>query len=537
VALMARRIEVELIANSRSLERGFARSERAAKKFEGTMLATQRRLSRAGGIGSMFGISGPTAAAGGAFLLGRQFVKAARDAEVILGQTSIAVKDAGLSWQRYSKDVEAASKRISDSSAFDDEAVLQSFQVFVRGQKDVEKSLRLTELAADVARGRYIELDQATQLVNKAAMGQIGALRRAGIQIDKNATSAQALDALLKAYSGSAQTYADSATGSSEKLAVAWENLSEVAGGPLSQSLAVLAQELTIVVGLMEKASKITLPGFAGGGSIGGASTKSAMTLIPGVGPLIALGKMFGFGGGGGGPKIPGGSGMGGVGSIADSIIAALTGTANATKAASAMRTANTTMDQLVAFIGKYSNMGAKFGAAQDRFAANQKKAQARRDAMQLRQQRVLAGRENTLGWLDFGLEKAESTKGNRDNLRVLRKREQVLKSWIATEGRTLNLVRELWRTRDQIRELNKRKSDKDPLAGLMQVSSKRLAQVLAAGTGIGRGGMGRLEANIAGQEIHNYVILDGRQVAHSVNTHQTRGSARTARQTSGFRG
>jgi hypothetical protein len=528
---MARRIEVEIVGDSRSLERAFARSERSAKKFQTTMATTSRKMGRSMG---MFGISGPTAAAGGAFLLGRQFVKAARDAEVILGQTSIAVKDAGLSWVLYSKRVQDASMRISNNSAFDDEAVLQSFQVFVRGQKDVEKSLRLTELAADVARGRYIELDQATQLVNKAAMGQIGALRRAGIQIDKNATSAEALDALLKAYSGSAKTYADSATGSTEKLQVAWENLAEQAGGPLSLALANVADHLTTIVGLMEKAGGLKLPG-APGGTLGGLQSKigglaGAYVFSPGA--MYALGikaiidKISG--GRGGSAVAGGGGGFGaGLGNIFDSVTKALGGTGDAVKRAAAVRTMNQSMDQLVAFIGKYTEMGKKYEKAQD----------AARAQRQLQRQRFAAGLENQQGWLQFGIERADATKARRDDITSRRKYVAWLQNRIRLAGNTLALTRELWRVQQEIADLNKRKSDKDPLAGLMQVSSKRLAQVLAAGTGIGRGGMGRLEANIAGQEIHNYVILDGRQVAHSVNTHQTRGSARTARQTSGFRG
>jgi hypothetical protein len=50
---------------------------------------------------------------------------------------------------------------------------------------------------------------------------------------------------------------------------------------------------------------------------------------------------------------------------------------------------------------------------------------------------------------------------------------------------------------------------------------------------------MGRLQANIAGQEIAVYtnVHLDGQQIATAVNRHNARGGARAARQTSGFRG
>jgi len=79
-----------------------------------------------------------------------------------------------------------------------------------------------------------------------------------------------------------------------------------------------------------------------------------------------------------------------------------------------------------------------------------------------------------------------------------------------------------------------------DPLAGLMQVSSKRLTAILAAGTGLGAAGRRVLGANIAGAELqplHVHVNIDGREVGRAVTKDQARTSRRTARQTSGHRG
>ena len=73
-----------------------------------------------------------------------------------------------------------------------------------------------------------------------------------------------------------------------------------------------------------------------------------------------------------------------------------------------------------------------------------------------------------------------------------------------------------------------------------MQVSSKQLANILAAGTGLDLAGRRILGANIAGAEIqpvHVHVNLDGREVAAVVTKQQARSSRRTAKQTSGFRG
>jgi len=73
-----------------------------------------------------------------------------------------------------------------------------------------------------------------------------------------------------------------------------------------------------------------------------------------------------------------------------------------------------------------------------------------------------------------------------------------------------------------------------------MQVSSARLAAILAVGTGLGAAGRRILGMNIAGAEIqpmHVHVNIDGREVGRAVTKDQARTSKRTAQQTSGRRG
>ena len=77
-------------------------------------------------------------------------------------------------------------------------------------------------------------------------------------------------------------------------------------------------------------------------------------------------------------------------------------------------------------------------------------------------------------------------------------------------------------------------------MAGLFQVGSAKLANILAAGTGLDAAGRRRLGFNIAGAEIqpvHMHVNLDGREIASVVTKHQTRSGNRTSHQTSGRRG
>jgi hypothetical protein len=176
----------------------------------------------------------------------------------------------------------------------------------------------------------------------------------------------------------------------------------------------------------------------------------------------------------------------------------------------------------ILKFLDKYKQMN-------DRILAAQKAA----DAYQTRM-------ETKRGWLDFGLERAESTKKLSDDRLWLRKIEAYLQERIRHEDRKLELVQDLWRTRQKIRDLNKKQADVDPLAGLMQVSSRRMANMLAAGTGLDLAGRRVLGANIAGMEmrpVYVAVHIDGREVGRAVAKDQARTSRRTARQTSGYRG
>ena len=67
-----------------------------------------------------------------------------------------------------------------------------------------------------------------------------------------------------------------------------------------------------------------------------------------------------------------------------------------------------------------------------------------RREAAQTQQHR----RETQMGWLEFAIERAEATKAVKDDLKAYRAMEDALEDRIRQEGRTLDLVRELWRAR-----------------------------------------------------------------------------------------
>ncbi len=205
----------------------------------------------------------------------------------MLGQTGVALEATGNSWAQYGQQIEKVIQTQS-KLGFDDEALLRTFSLFVRTTGDVNQALRLNALAADVARGRYIDLEQAATLVNKAAIGQAGALRRLGIDVKAGATAQELLTALTEKYGGAAQAAGDDAATAFARAQVSIENAKESIGGNLLPTVAGLANTLSETLDLFTKIGKVKIPevhvpfvfDFSfGGGTLGNLVHKGLFTL------------------------------------------------------------------------------------------------------------------------------------------------------------------------------------------------------------------------------------------------------------------
>jgi hypothetical protein len=281
---------VKVIGDDTSLQRMVARDQKAIAALGTTT------TSNLGKVDSAFTKTQRIAAGGfigGAALTAtitgiRSVVGAAAESQQVLGQTQVALEATGNSWAQYRDQIEdtvAAQSRLG----FDDEALLRTFSLFARTTGDVGKALRLNNLAMDVARARFIDVEQAALLVNKAVLGQAGALRRLGINVDNTATSQQLLTALTQKYGGSAQAASEDAATAFDRAAVATENLKEAIGGlasgPLGELASAFATNVQGVADLIEglqKLAKIKIPPIripivpdTPGGTVGGIFDKA----------------------------------------------------------------------------------------------------------------------------------------------------------------------------------------------------------------------------------------------------------------------
>jgi hypothetical protein len=239
---------VRILGDSKSVERAFARSSAAAGQFNKNVTSTGVQLDKTTKKFSSFA-RGTAVGFGGAFALTqavdiiRNLATVAAESQQVLGQTQVALESTGKSWAKYGDEIEDAVKAQS-RLGFDDEALLRTFSLFIRNTDDVGEALRRNNLAMDVARARFIDLEQAANLVNKAALGQAGALRRLGIDAQKGATGLELLQLLTEKYGGSAEAASDDAATAFERSQVAVENLQESLGRLLLPVLGKLATRL-----------------------------------------------------------------------------------------------------------------------------------------------------------------------------------------------------------------------------------------------------------------------------------------------------
>ena len=262
-----RKLVVRLVGDEADLIRSYTKAERATKDFGRTTdtVATKadRRLKTLKTAGAGFA---------GGFLVSealgglRQVLDVAAESQAALRRTQTAVENAGLSWATYGDRVQEAADKQS-RLGFDDEALLDTFAQFLSINQDVGGSLEANNLAMDIARARNIELEAAAKLVQKAMLGQSGALRRVGIDADKNADKTALLQQLNEKFGGAAVKAADDAATAQDRLRVNLENVQEAIGtllvpvvSDLTENLADAAEAAEGVVSGLRDLSNAKIP-------------------------------------------------------------------------------------------------------------------------------------------------------------------------------------------------------------------------------------------------------------------------------------
>jgi hypothetical protein len=226
--LSVRNAERQLRGETDALGRSVNRTQNELGRFSRGAVA---------GSGVFRGLGRSLAFASGAFLGGTGLVYAIRTSisaaiaqDKILANLRNSLHASGISWEQYGAQIEQATQKTKALSAFDDEDLFASLQRFIRSTGDVTESLKLNALAADVARGANVSLEQSSKAILRAYNGQTAGLSRLGVSITKGVSGTKALEEVQKHFAGAAEAFGDSAAGATARFEVGLHDLEKAIG-------------------------------------------------------------------------------------------------------------------------------------------------------------------------------------------------------------------------------------------------------------------------------------------------------------------
>lgn len=205
---MTRKISVEIVGDSASLERSFARSGESAKKFDKEVsVAARGALAGSEAFKSMgrslafasTGFLGFASAAEGI----KTSIEAAQKAEVTQRQLAATIKAAGSSLDLWKGQVDRAGLSLAKFGFTSDDSDA-ALNTLVRSTGSVHKALGVLGVAADIARAKNKTLEDSALIVGKALDGQTSGLRRLGVQLPKTASGMDLIRDAGRAFAGQA---------------------------------------------------------------------------------------------------------------------------------------------------------------------------------------------------------------------------------------------------------------------------------------------------------------------------------------------
>lgn len=176
---------------------------------------------------------------------GKASVMAAAADEKAQKQLALALKNVGLG-----RDVAASEAFISKlQSEFGivDDKLRPAYQTLAIATKDTAESQKLLQIALDISAATGKDLATVTGAISKAYLGNNTALGKLGVGISKADLKAGKFDDIMNklatTFKGAAAESANTFQGSMDKLAVASDNVKEIIGKGIIDSLKILAED------------------------------------------------------------------------------------------------------------------------------------------------------------------------------------------------------------------------------------------------------------------------------------------------------
>ena len=234
-----REVKVNIVGNSRGLSRAFRQAEKDSNSFGRRM---SRGLGRGVGIVAA-GFAGATVAAGAFAAYGLvKSAKAAADAEASNARLAQQLKLVGDTSAKSRAKIDKTVESLSLMSGFDDEDIQDGFTNILRTTGDVQTAMEAAAVATDLAASKPgMSVEAAGRIIAKVMGGNVGALKKYGIAVEKGMNPTEALALLQRKVGGQAEAFGNTSAGAMAKLQVATENAQEKIGAALAPALIEVA--------------------------------------------------------------------------------------------------------------------------------------------------------------------------------------------------------------------------------------------------------------------------------------------------------
>jgi hypothetical protein len=215
------------------------------KAFKQAESATDKLTKSAKNLGKALGVS-----FGAAAVLGyaKASVKAAAADQKAQQQLALALKNVGL--ERDAASAESYIQRLQSEFGVVDDLLRPAYQQLAIATGDTAETQRLLALSLDLSASTGKDLSSVTAALSKAYLGNNTALTRLGVGISKadlkTKSFEEIINQLAKTFKGAATTSANSFSGSIAKLGVASENVKEIIGKGIIDSLMILGENTSV---------------------------------------------------------------------------------------------------------------------------------------------------------------------------------------------------------------------------------------------------------------------------------------------------
>jgi hypothetical protein len=225
----------EINIGSKLDAKGFKQAETSLDKLAGNV----KNLAKTFGV---------TFGAAQVLAFAKASVQAAADDEKAQKQLALALKNVGLS-----RDVAASEDfiaKLQSEFGIVDDKLRPAYQTLAIATKDTAESQKLLQIALDISAATGKDLATVTGAISKAYLGNNTALGKLGVGISKADLKAGKFDDIMNqlagTFKGAATESANTFQGSMNKLAVASDNVKEIIGRGIIDSLKILAGDNTV---------------------------------------------------------------------------------------------------------------------------------------------------------------------------------------------------------------------------------------------------------------------------------------------------